>query len=208
VEKIPDEKLTPGVGFHLQPDGSWVAEKIPPEVIENAIFSGYLTIEGYRSTVFNSDNDSWAQKSTGTSAIASRVASRFTTAKKDDLVSQVNDIFADEREDDEYNAAIEKYCDTAFVALEGLNDRVRECLEEFGLVAEALGECENEKVARLFSSQMKTALFEAAKAVKAAGDDSIVEIVQDLKRLKEDATRRSKELYLSRSFSSLLLPVF
>ena len=70
-------KLQPGIGFHLQPDGSWEAEKIPPHVLSEAVFSGYLTIEGYRSTVFETkDKDQWAQKSTGTSALASRVAAR------------------------------------------------------------------------------------------------------------------------------------
>ena len=58
-----DPSLTPGVGFHLQPDGSWKAEKIPSKVISEAKFSGFLEIEGVKSSVFETKSkDQWAQK--------------------------------------------------------------------------------------------------------------------------------------------------
>jgi hypothetical protein len=61
---LDDVKLTPGNGFHLGPDGQWKVEKIPDVVLKNAQFSGYLTIQGHRSTVFDTpDGDQWAQKS-------------------------------------------------------------------------------------------------------------------------------------------------
>jgi hypothetical protein len=59
--------LSPGYGFHLKENGQWKVEKIPPEVLKTAEFSGYLTVSGYESTVFNTpEGDSWAQKRTET----------------------------------------------------------------------------------------------------------------------------------------------
>jgi hypothetical protein len=64
-----EAKLQAGVAFRLQPDGQWTPEKIPPEALKEAKFSGYLTIQGYRCTVFEMpDKSQWAQKSTGTAA--------------------------------------------------------------------------------------------------------------------------------------------
>ena len=69
-------KLQPGVAFRLQPDGQWKPEKLPPEVLKEAKFSGYLTIQGYRCSVFETpDKNQWAQKSTGT--LASKIAARW-----------------------------------------------------------------------------------------------------------------------------------
>ncbi len=62
-------KLAPGVGFHLTESGQWKTEQIPPDVLRDVKFSGYLTIQGFRCTVFETPNkDQWAQKSTGTTA--------------------------------------------------------------------------------------------------------------------------------------------
>jgi hypothetical protein len=49
---VIDPVLTPGNGFHLGPDGQWKPEKIPQDVLDTAVFSGYLTINGYRCSVF------------------------------------------------------------------------------------------------------------------------------------------------------------
>jgi hypothetical protein len=63
-----EPKLTPGVAFHLQPDGSWAAENLPHKALDSK-FSGYLTINGYRCSVFEaSDQSMWAQKSVDTPA--------------------------------------------------------------------------------------------------------------------------------------------
>jgi hypothetical protein len=71
----------------LQPDGQWKPEQIPPEVLRNSKFSGYLTINGYRSSVFDTEDfGSWSQKSEGTPAMASlaeRVAARYLKAQQD-----------------------------------------------------------------------------------------------------------------------------
>ena len=75
-----DVKLQPGVAFRLQPDGQWKPEKIPPEVLKEAVYSGYLTIQGYRCTVFETpDENQWAQKSSGT--LASKIAARWLQAR-------------------------------------------------------------------------------------------------------------------------------
>jgi len=65
----PTPELTPGVGFHLEGDGHWDVQEIPDWVLENAKFSGYLTIQGYSCAVFEtSEGEQWAQKSSGTPA--------------------------------------------------------------------------------------------------------------------------------------------
>lgn len=62
-------KLTPGYGFHLEPNGQWKVRAIPEDVVDNAVESGHLTIQGFRSTVFEApDGDQWAQKTTVTAS--------------------------------------------------------------------------------------------------------------------------------------------
>lgn len=64
--------LTPGVGWQLNPQGQWDPKDIPDAVLSSATFSGYLTIDGYRASVFETpDGGQWAQKSVGTPATAS-----------------------------------------------------------------------------------------------------------------------------------------
>jgi hypothetical protein len=65
----PTPKLTPGIGFHLEGDGHWDVQEIPDWVLDVAEFSGYLTIQGYASSVFETpEGEQWAQKSSGTPA--------------------------------------------------------------------------------------------------------------------------------------------
>lgn len=67
-----EPELSPGVAFHLMADGSWKPEKLPDEVLHSAWFSGYLTVQGYRCSVFETpDKEQWAQKSVNTPATAS-----------------------------------------------------------------------------------------------------------------------------------------
>jgi len=83
-----EPSLQSGFGFRLQPNGQWRTEKVPADVLDSAEFSGYLTIMGYRCTVFETpEQEQWAQKSVATAAppeetqvaslmaIASRIAS-------------------------------------------------------------------------------------------------------------------------------------
>jgi hypothetical protein len=61
-----DPELVSGYGFHLEGDGKWDVQQIPQYVVDNAKFSGYLTIQGYACSVFEMpDGDQWAQKSSG-----------------------------------------------------------------------------------------------------------------------------------------------
>ncbi|KKL50103.1 hypothetical protein LCGC14_2308850 [marine sediment metagenome] len=65
----PTPELVPGIGFFLEGDGHWDVREIPQDVLDNAEFSGYLTIRGYSCTVFETPEQSqWAQKSSGTPA--------------------------------------------------------------------------------------------------------------------------------------------
>lgn len=62
-------ELTSGYGFHLEGDGRWDVQEVPRDVLDRAVFSGYLEIEGYQSAVFEMpDGDQWAQKQSGTPA--------------------------------------------------------------------------------------------------------------------------------------------
>lgn len=64
-----EPRLTEGAGFYLKPDGNWDIQEIPPNVVHEAEFSGYLTVQGYNCTVFEMpDGSMWAQKSSGTPA--------------------------------------------------------------------------------------------------------------------------------------------
>ena len=64
-----EPKLSPGIAFRLQPDGSWSPEKLPHNVLDKSEFSGHLTINGYRCSVFEMpDLSMWAQKSVNTPA--------------------------------------------------------------------------------------------------------------------------------------------
>lgn len=49
---MPANKLAPGLGFHLEGDGKWDVQKIPPDVLRSAKFIGELEIEGFPSVVF------------------------------------------------------------------------------------------------------------------------------------------------------------
>lgn len=64
-----EPRLTEGVGFFLSPKGDWNVQELPSKVVEEAEFSGYLTIQGYKCMVFDMPGgEMWAQKSTGTPA--------------------------------------------------------------------------------------------------------------------------------------------
>lgn len=81
-----EPRLSEGTGFYLETNGQWSVKTIPPKVVNEAEFSGYLTIHGYNCMVFEMPNhDMWAQKSTNTPAdddsklktISRIVASKF-----------------------------------------------------------------------------------------------------------------------------------
>lgn len=82
-----DFHLSSGIGFHLQPDGRWEPEKVPDHVVENAKFSGFLTIQGYRCVVFELNGEQWAQKSTGT--VATTIGNIMKSSNVSKLASRV-----------------------------------------------------------------------------------------------------------------------
>lgn len=67
--------LSIGSGFFLKPDGQWDIIDLPTKVVEEAAFSGYITIQGYSCTVFEMPNgDMYAQKSLNTPAKMASIA--------------------------------------------------------------------------------------------------------------------------------------
>ena len=89
-----DPKLQPGIGFALQDDGSWKPEKIPDDVLSSATYSGFLTINGYRCTVFESpDGREWAQKSVNTPAVASPLTIAARVAARSEVLNAIDAAF-------------------------------------------------------------------------------------------------------------------
>jgi len=73
-----DPSLSKGTGFYLQPDGNWGIKEIPEKVVRESEFSGYLTIQGYKSAVFEMpDGSQWAQKATESEEEVSESKTKF-----------------------------------------------------------------------------------------------------------------------------------
>lgn len=82
-----ESRLTPGLGFHLGENGQWVVEEIPEDVLATARFSGFLTIHGYKCTVFETPSlDQWAQKSVGTVASIHNIAVRMAAEESNNWI--------------------------------------------------------------------------------------------------------------------------
>jgi hypothetical protein len=78
VADAEEPSLAPGYGFYLDASGQWVVKEIPEEVLKEAKHSGYLKIQGYKCTVFETPSkEQWAQKSTGIMASTMQIASRI-----------------------------------------------------------------------------------------------------------------------------------
>lgn len=61
--KLNGPSLEPGHAFRLNAEGQWDIMKVPPDVIKEAKFSGFLLIKGVESSVFEGpDGTQWAQK--------------------------------------------------------------------------------------------------------------------------------------------------
>lgn len=85
-----ESRLTPGLGFRLGENGHWEVEEIPEDVLTTARFSGYLTIDGFRCTVFETpSHEQWAQKSVGTVASLLSIASRLVVAEDTNFVYHI-----------------------------------------------------------------------------------------------------------------------
>ncbi len=85
--------------FHLQQDlVTWKVEKIPSRIAEIAEETGFLTIMGYRCTVFKTpEGDQWAQKSVNVPA----EPPKEEKPKKSEKESEKSDSKSEESEDSE-----------------------------------------------------------------------------------------------------------
>ncbi len=180
--------LQPGAGFHLKPDGTWEVKDIPPKVLTEAKFSGYLTIEGYRSTVFETpDKEQWAQKSTGTAAeaVASGLPdasrpngfgmSRFLAiatrvAKGDDIVSQIQETFEQPGAHKDYDDAIVDFVDkmrAALPAVDSAMEKAEEALEDFKKEVKHA----HPRVQKIYVTGLLTELEDRVKSLKQYRED-------------------------------------
>ncbi len=177
--------LQPGAGFHLKPDGNWEVKDIPPKVLTEAKFSGYLTIEGYRSTVFETpDKEQWAQKSTGTVASERPVLldpsspkgmSRFLAiatrvAKGDDIVSQIQDTFDEPGAHKDYDDAIVDFVEkmrAALPAVDSAMEKAEEALEEFKKEVKH----SHPRVQKIYVTGLLTELEDRVKSLKQYRED-------------------------------------
>lgn len=83
-----DLKLSPGPAFLLGPDGKWEVSEVPKSVLETAVQSGHLTIDGVRTIVFEDDDKNmWAQKAVST--VSSKTTSIWTRPILDDCVAEI-----------------------------------------------------------------------------------------------------------------------
>lgn len=73
-----DPSLVSGLGFRLNEQGTWDVEQVPDEIVKESEFSGYLTIHGYKSAVFETaDKQMWAQKTTEAEEEVSEAETEF-----------------------------------------------------------------------------------------------------------------------------------
>lgn len=190
AEFIPE--LQPGIGFHLKTDGQWGQEKIPAEVLRDNKFSGYLTIHGYKCSIFETpDGDQWGEKSIPmpvpkVSPLATKVASMWLRAKND-LTNQVSDTIEDEREDSDYDKSIAEYCDEAISTIEKLREDCRTMSENFIAEAHKLAEAKDAKVQKVLADKVRDSVVSAALEIKMVGSKTLSKLVSELAAHKVDA---------------------
>lgn len=178
---VPDVSLQPGPAFRLQPDGSWAVENVPSGVPAASSFSGYLTINGYRCTVFETpEGDQWAQKSVATAdtedemkSVASIVASEWLRRQSagKDLVSQVGDILDGNAgqsggTDGEYDEAILEYCDEVRKVLPRMQSIFDGAFHDLVDFKEEVPEAKHPRVRQIGQEQVSKAVNEAATRIE------------------------------------------
>jgi hypothetical protein len=190
------ERLTSGVGFYLEPSGSWDEMEIPDMVVEKAAMSGHLKINGYECTVFDMPNgDQWAQKTSepSISPIASRVAARYLAAKKKrqrDIVTQVQKTMGGDSMDD-WKQALDKFCRKVDEKFIPYFDEL--WLETMGNLEESAGKLPSsphERVNRDNRAAFKAAFkefFRGLQSVKLQFDQKIEDVVDDFQSIAESS---------------------
>lgn len=194
-EDVPAVALTPGPAFRLQEDGSWETEEVPGPVIDSARFSGYLTIEGYRCTVFETpEGDQYAQRSV-VAAVAAEWLRRQAKGGPKDLVSQVGDILDGKGgqsggTDAEYDEAIVEYCEEVRKVLpkmQSIFDKAFHDLVDFK--ADGAPEAKHPRVRQIGQEQVSKALNEAATRVELLSYSLAEELEGLLSGLEAGASR-------------------
>lgn len=179
--------LSPGYGFHLQPDGQWDIKPIPPDVLSKATFSGYLTINGYKSTVFDMPNgDSWAQKSVNTpvasvSPMAKRIAARWLQAQKD-VVTQLKDGL-DNDEMAAWSRAAQEYADDVRGYLPDLDKAHSSAVAELEKIVQKAPKSKHPRVDGYEAQQLQEIFqqyLEDLRAAKQKFDEAVFQKLQEL----------------------------
>lgn len=200
-------RLSPGVGFHLQKDGSWKAEKIPADVLHTAIYSGFLTIEGKKCTVFDTSNkEQWAQVSLVTAAsnvyvpgyqmvsFASRIAQTYLAGKPEDITSQVTDILqGTQDQDNDYDDAILEYCEALRKTLPDLQEIFDSAFHEAVDFKDALPEIECPKVRQLAEHKVHEIINQAAARIEIISHGLVQELEALIGGLEAGAARMASE---------------
>jgi hypothetical protein len=180
-------KLTPGNGFKLQPDGQWKAEQIPSEVLKDAQFSGYLTIKGYRSTVFDTpDGGQWAQKSMNTpvnasvSPLAKRVAARWLKAQQDIVTQLKSGLEKDEMA--AWNKAAQEFAGKVKEYLPDLDKAHTTAVGDIEKTVEKFPKASHPRVDGYEAQELQTIMHEYIEALRAAKqkfDEAIMAKLQE-----------------------------
>jgi uncharacterized protein YecA (UPF0149 family) len=210
-----DVKLTPGTGFHLEADGTWKARPIPPDVLKSAKFSGYLTINGYRCTVFDTPQlESWAQKNTGTSImssivqhstdytetlspIAQRVAAKYLRAEQDRVTQFQKKLEADEMAG--WDKAAKEYVGQVQKWLPELDEAHKAAVGDLEKTVHGVPKAKHPRVDSYEAQQLQTVFeqyLDEVRAAKQRFDETIMKALQEFipvgnSAIKEASVRRA-----------------
>lgn len=165
--------------------------------MDTAEFSGYLTIKGYRSTVFETPNgDQWGQKSEGTPAMASiiaqRVAAQYLQAQKD-LTTQLKENLEGDEMSAWNKAAQEFFSTVQDKFLPDFEKIHNNALEEIDKQVTKLPKADHPRVDGHEAAELRAALEEYVGDVRQAKDkfdSKLVELFQD--SMEEELEKESE----------------
>ncbi len=186
--EFSEPKLHHGFGFHLD-DGKWAVEQVPDFVVRTAKFSGYLTVLGYRSAVFETPaKEMWAQKVTV--SMASRIASRWLKAQKDE----------EEKKDGKEDRVAQKPAEDAIDYIDNIKSQISKVDIEFERLLERLSEIRMEiaqtptfyGVKDSVTQPILTGLSELSMGLQGVKMDQIRDLNRILSQVETEAKKEIK----------------
>lgn len=128
------------------------------------------------------------------SSIASRVAARYLKAQTD-LVSQVGEILADEREDVKYDSEISDYCKEARKVLPKIDTILEKAFHSVFDLKSEIPAAKHPKVRQLCEEQLANILNEAATRVELVAHHAQKDVEALLAALEAGSNRTASDAY-------------